>query len=446
MPIDTNIALQYRAPQIDFSQMQQPVNQMAQVYQLQHAQQQNQLGQMQMAEYERARESENKLRNLFANPEIDRTSPDFLRQIYAISPKQGIEIEKNLRETNKANLEIQKVKGELVDQRTKQSRELLDRIDPTSPDAARQYLAWHEANHNDPILGPTLKSLGADQQKAFADINRAIQTNTLPDLIEKSKLGMTKFQESRLPKPQAMDLHDRTVLVDLNPQSPTFTTELASSKKGTTSHEKMMENFRSKEIDEQKRTHGVTEKQAGQVITNAKGDVIVLDKSGKPMNTLPGAGKPSATFEKTQAQQKQLVQNRDLAITELEKAVKEGGLIDQSTGSGAGKIVDFGARFVGKATEGDIAIGKLQPIADLVLKMVPRFEGPQSDKDTASYKEAAGQLADAGLPRAIRKAAANEVLRLMKARKNQFVTEDMASGNVATPDTSPPAGFRLDTQ
>jgi hypothetical protein len=444
MPIDTNIALQYRAPQIDFSQIQQPANQLAQVYQLQHAQQQNQLGQMQMAEYERARAEEQGTSNFLRSADL--TNPATRAQLLGFG-KSGREIYKNINEAEKANLEIQKAKGELVDQRTKQSRELLDRIDPTSPDAARQYLAWHEANHNDPILGPTLKSLGADQQKTFADINRAIQTNTLPDLIEKSKVGMTKFQESRLPKPQAMDLHDRTVLVDLNPQSPTFKTELASAKKGTTSHEKMMENFRSEEINEQIRTHGVTEKQAGQVITNAQGDVIVLDKSGKPMNTLLGAGKPSATFEKTQAQKKQLAQDRSLAITELEEAVKEGGLIDQSTGSGAGKVVDFGARFIGKATKGDIAIGKLQPIADLVLKMVPRFEGPQSDKDTASYKEAAGQLADAGLPRAIRKAAANEVLRLMKARQGQFITEDMASGNVATPESSaPPTGFTLDTQ
>jgi hypothetical protein len=90
---------------------------------------------------------------------------------------------------------------------------------------------------------------------------------------------------------------------------------------------------------------------------------------------------------------------------------------------------------------GDIAIGKLQPIADMALKMVPRFEGPQSDKDTASYKEAAGQLANASLPRDIRKAAGLQVLRLMKARKNQFVTQEMADQGIApsTSGTSTPA-------
>ena len=105
-------------------------------------------------------------------------------------------------------------------------------------------------------------------------------------------------------------------------------------------------------------------------------------------------------------------------------------MIDQSTGSGAGRLADVGAGFFGQATKGAIAIGQIAPIADLVLKMVPRFEGPQSDKDTASYKQAAGQLADPTLPTKIRKEAGKTVLRLMKERQGQFVTNDMATEGV----------------
>ena len=76
---------------------------------------------------------------------------------------------------------------------------------------------------------------------------------------------------------------------------------------------------------------------------------------------------------------------------------------------------------------GAIAIGKLKPVADLLLKMVPRFEGPQSNADTRSYNEAAGQVADPTLPTEIRKAAGKTVLRIMIARKNQFATADMAA-------------------
>jgi hypothetical protein len=158
-----------------------------------------------------------------------------------------------------------------------------------------------------------------------------------------------------------------------------------------------------------------------------------------------GAARPSATAEKVAAQKVQLGKDLGFAITQLDEVTKDGGLIDQSTGSGAGRLVDIGAGFVGKATPGAIAIGKLAPIADLVLKMVPRFEGPQSDKDTKSYKEAAGQLADPTLPTEIRKAAGKTVLRLMRERKNQFVTTDMATeGTPAAAGVAPPPGFNPD--
>ena len=56
---------------------------------------------------------------------------------------------------------------------------------------------------------------------------------------------------------------------------------------------------------------------------------------------------------------------------------------------------------------------------------ISRFEGPQSDKDTQTYKEAAGQLADSSLPSKIRKEAGKTVLRLMQNRKGQFATQGM---------------------
>tara|TARA_R110002126_G_scaffold30710_2_gene100056 strand:- start:1353 stop:2861 length:1509 start_codon:yes stop_codon:yes gene_type:complete len=162
--------------------------------------------------------------------------------------------------------------------------------------------------------------------------------------------------------------------------------------------------------------------------------IVNMDTGVITPSTVGGApvkGKPSAFAEKTQSQRAQLEKDLTTAISELKDAAKDGGLIDQSTGSGIGRGVDIGARAFGKAMPGDIAIGKLAPIADLVLKMVPRFEGPQSDKDTKSYKEAAGQLSDAGLPREIRKQAASTIVRLMENRKGQFVNKDMEAAGAA---------------
>ena len=175
-------------------------------------------------------------------------------------------------------------------------------------------------------------------------------------------------------------------------------------------------------------------------VTDAAGNVTQFNRVGEVIGKPGAVGKPSATFEKTAAMQKQTGKDLTLAITEIENAIKKGGTLDKSTASGAGRLLDAAGNFVGYATEGSIAAASLKPIADLGLKMVPRFEGPQSDKDTASYKEAAGQLANENLPVATRRAAAETVVRLMKARKGQFVNEAMANEGISAGgvDTSNP--------
>jgi hypothetical protein len=172
----------------------------------------------------------------------------------------------------------------------------------------------------------------------------------------------------------------------------------------------------------------VRETDTGLVAVNSKNptDVRPISVEGTQLK-----GKPSAFAEKAAAQKIQMGKDLTQAIAELTDVTKDGGLIDQSTGSGAGRLYDAGAGFFGQAPQGAIAIGKLQPIADIALKMVPRFEGPQSDRDTTSYKQAAGQLADPSLPTKIRKEAGRTVLRLMKARKEQFGTVDMVAEGTA---------------
>ena len=179
-------------------------------------------------------------------------------------------------------------------------------------------------------------------------------------------------------------------------------------------------------------------------VTDAAGNVTQFNRFGEVIGKPGAVGKPSATFEKTAALQKQTNKDLGLAITEIENAIKPGGTLDKSTASGAGRLLDAAGNFIGYATEGSIATATLKPIADMALKMVPRFEGPQSDKDTASYKEAAGQLADPSLPVATRRAAAQTVVRLMKARKGQFVTENMANEGIGPSGPALPPGFTPD--
>jgi hypothetical protein len=107
-------------------------------------------------------------------------------------------------------------------------------------------------------------------------------------------------------------------------------------------------------------------------------------------------------------------------IKNIQDAIKPGGLLDKATGSGVGNIIDKSLGFLGVATGGAVATAQLQPIADMALKLVPRFEGPQSDADRQSYVDAAGALADATKPIETRRAAAQTIVRLMQERKDQF--------------------------
>lgn len=156
---------------------------------------------------------------------------------------------------------------------------------------------------------------------------------------------------------------------------------------------------------------------------------------------------PVSALKEQQARMK-MNKELDLVIPTLEEISKEGGLLDQSTGSGFGAGVDAVGGFFGHATPGSIAVGRLKPLVDPILKLVPRFEGPQSDKDTQTYRDAAGDLSNPNTPNARKKAAANEILLIYKKRRNQFITKDYEAAAIdsgvspyAGPDRRAPSGL-----
>ena len=124
MPIDPNIALQYKPVQLS-----DPLAQYAQVSQIQSAQQANQLNNLKMQEYQRGLQEENQLRELIKSG-VDLNSPEAMKQMYAISPTKGLEFQTKQAAIKKAGLETSKLENELVDQKLKQSRQFLDTIDP----------------------------------------------------------------------------------------------------------------------------------------------------------------------------------------------------------------------------------------------------------------------------------------------------------------------------
>lgn len=143
------------------------------------------------------------------------------------------------------------------------------------------------------------------------------------------------------------------------------------------------------------------------------------------------------TLAKTQEEERKADLQLTQAVNEVEAAIKKGGLLDKSTGSLIGNAIDNVFGTIGVSTPGAQAAAKLRPISDLALKMVPRFEGAQSNTDRQSYEQAAGDLANPNLPIETRRAAGQTVARLMRDRAGQFETRTSA---LTTGERKPGAG------
>jgi hypothetical protein len=154
-----------------------------------------------MQEYQRGLQEENQLRQLIKSG-IDLNSPEAVNQMYAISPTKGLEFQTKQAAIKKASSEASKLENELVDQKLKQSRQFLDTIDPADPNAPARYIAWHEANHRDPVIGKALAARGvtADQSRATIDAAIARGPEAFANLLNQSKLGTEKFIELNRPQ------------------------------------------------------------------------------------------------------------------------------------------------------------------------------------------------------------------------------------------------------
>jgi len=107
-------------------------------------------------------------------------------------------------------------KVKLAEDKFKQSRSMLEGINPADSGAAQQYITWHEANHADPVLGPLLAARGVTMEQSRERINAALQQpGGLERLINESKLGVEKFAEMSKPQnlPQTVDGKARVISI-----------------------------------------------------------------------------------------------------------------------------------------------------------------------------------------------------------------------------------------
>ena len=79
------------------------------------------------------------------------------------------------------------------------------------------------------------------------------------------------------------------------------------------------------------------------------------------------------------------------------------------TGSGIGSVVDTVGGWAGVSMPGAAEAADLRVVAGQLISKVPRFEGPQSDKDTALYRQMAAEAGNEKTPIATRLSAVRKM-------------------------------------
>lgn len=188
MPIDPRIAMGFQSPQFE-----QPINVMGNFLKLKSMQQQNALAEQQMADLERQR-SQNAFLNQAYSEAIDPQTGavDYNELIGAtarggygsLAPgllKSKLESDEQTAKTRSAEL---KLFGDALGAR----RQVLGMI--KTPE---QFLAWHEGNHTDSVIGPMLDKMGIKPEDSRATIIARLEKGELPQLLAESSLSMEEM-------------------------------------------------------------------------------------------------------------------------------------------------------------------------------------------------------------------------------------------------------------
>ena len=177
MALDTNIALGVRP-------IEQP-NMLAQMAQAMQIRQANE-------EYE----SSNALKDFYAQGG-DLNKPEDQRRLMSTVGAKGADLIAKQAALQKTKEEVKQLGYKNVESAFAQSRELLSSIDPNSPNAGAQLIAWHEANHKNPVLGAVLATSGIDPTSSRATLEAAIAKGPagIQEAIRRSSMGQAKYQQ-----------------------------------------------------------------------------------------------------------------------------------------------------------------------------------------------------------------------------------------------------------
>lgn len=305
-------------------EVQDPLASYGRVAAIQNAQNQNALAQFQLEAARREEAAQNALSAAYQaayDPNKGTYDINKLRQslISAGSGAKMPDVEKKLGELRTQQLTQQKTEGEVLDAALKRSRGFLETLDPNAPGAAEAYLAWHEANHRDPIIGKALEARGITAEQSRGRIMQLLNTpGGLARLINESKLGTEKFME--LNKPQLSTKDTGSQLIDR-----TFS-PLTGEIRTISTEKKTMSPYESARIGQEDQR--LAQEATGVVYQeDANGNIVALPSKLKKgeVPTARVAVAPGGGFQPLAAKPSEAVGKEQMSINQ-QKAIVRGAL------------------------------------------------------------------------------------------------------------------------
>jgi hypothetical protein len=170
------------------------------------------------------------------------------------------------------------------------------------------------------------------------------------------------------------------------------------------------------------------------------GQQVTGDAKYMPVNTPVYQPDPTLTNAQNRELQAKFAQENMKNVKNAKDAfgvIKSASEILKSgeASSGRGENIITGVReFLGGGGKQSKADARLVVLGEKLTAQVPRFEGPQSDKDTASYRAAAGDIGNPNKPIEARLAALQEMVELSK---KYYPNGDWDSINLEAPTIKP---------
>lgn len=154
-----------------------------------------------------------------------------------------------------------------------------------------------------------------------------------------------------------------------------------------------------------------------------RGPLLVNKGTGKTTQAVDTSGSPVMGSEKIKN-----IQGAQKLIPVIQDAEK---LIKSATGSYGGAGLDQAARLFGVSTQGAQNTARLKVLESQLILNMPRLEGPQSDKDTMLYRQAAAQIGDPTVPVQQKQAALDTLtdVTYRNAGMERPKSDDMGSSN-----------------